>query len=56
MPESEPERWKRNYADLLQELRVVQTGNQILFAFLLTVAFSARFAETTSGGRVREAT
>lgn len=47
MPESEPERWKRNFDELLQELRVVQTGNQILFAFLLTVAFSARFVETT---------
>lgn len=47
MPESEPERWKRNFSELLQELRVVQTGNQILFAFLLTVAFSDRFADTT---------
>ncbi|MBB6037275.1 DUF6328 family protein [Phytomonospora endophytica] len=48
MAESERERWERNFGDLLQELRVVQTGNQILFAFLLTVAFSARFAETTT--------
>jgi hypothetical protein len=47
MPESEQEQWKRNFAELLQELRVVQTGNQILFAFLLTVGFSAGFAETT---------
>lgn len=51
MSESEQERWKRNYADLLQELRVVQTGNQILFAFLLTVAFSARFSDTTAEQR-----
>lgn len=47
MPESEQDQWKRNFAELLQELRVVQTGNQILFAFLLTVGFSAGFAETT---------
>ncbi|MEV0646691.1 DUF6328 family protein [Phytomonospora sp. NPDC050363] len=46
--ESDADQWKRNFAELLQELRVVQTGNQILFAFLLTVAFSARFVETTA--------
>lgn len=41
--ETEQERWERNYADLLQELRVAQNGVQILFAFLLTVVFSAQF-------------
>jgi hypothetical protein len=41
--ESEAERLDRNYAELLQELRVVQTGVQILFAFLLTLAFTERF-------------
>ena len=35
----------RNFADLLQELRVAQTGVQILFAFLLGLAFTDRFAE-----------
>jgi len=40
----ESERWDRNFTELLQELRVVQTGVQILFAFLLTVPFSNRFA------------
>lgn len=45
--ESEQERWQRNFADLLQELRVAQTGVQILFAFLLTMPFSARFEQTT---------
>jgi phosphotransferase system glucose/maltose/N-acetylglucosamine-specific IIC component len=39
----ESERWNRNFTELLQELRVVQTGVQILFAFLLTVPFSNRF-------------
>ena len=43
--ESEPERWQRNFSELLQELRVAQTGVQILFAFLLTMVFSARFGE-----------
>ncbi|BCB79327.1 DUF6328 family protein [Phytohabitans flavus] len=43
MPESEKERYERNYADLLQELRVAQTGVQILFAFLLTLPFSSGF-------------
>jgi Family of unknown function (DUF6328) len=37
------ERWDRNFTELLQELRVAQTGVQILFAFLLTLPFSARF-------------
>ncbi|GHJ39136.1 DUF6328 family protein [Streptomyces sp. TS71-3] len=37
------ERADRNFAELLQELRVTQTGVQILFAFLLTLAFAARF-------------
>jgi amino acid permease len=45
--ESEKQRWDRNFADLLQELRVTQTGVQILFAFLLTLPFSAQFTETT---------
>ncbi|WP_326595565.1 DUF6328 family protein [Streptomyces sp. NBC_01803] len=41
--ETPPERDDRNFAELLQELRVTQTGVQILFAFLLTLAFTARF-------------
>ncbi|PZF87312.1 DUF6328 family protein [Micromonospora deserti] len=45
--ETERQRWQRNFADLLQELRVAQTGVQILFAFLLTLPFSAAFSETT---------
>lgn len=46
--ESEKERWQRNFADLLQELRVAQTGVQILFAFLLTLPFSSGFPDTTA--------
>src|SRR3954453_15459635 len=45
--ESEKARWDRNFADLLQELRVAQTGVQILFAFLLTLPFSNGFPKTS---------
>ncbi|MBM0206204.1 DUF6328 family protein [Micromonospora sp. NPDC051227] len=45
--ETDKQRWQRNFADLLQELRVAQTGVQILFAFLLTLPFSNGFTETT---------
>ena len=34
-------------AELLQEVRVAQTGTQILFAFLLGVPFTQRFADVT---------
>ncbi|MFD5554205.1 DUF6328 family protein [Streptomyces sp. NPDC127068] len=43
--ESEEERADRRWSDLLQEVRVAQTGVQILFGFLLTVVFSSRFAD-----------
>jgi Family of unknown function (DUF6328) len=45
--QTEKARWDRNFADLLQELRVAQTGVQILFAFLLTLPFSNGFPKTT---------
>ena len=41
--ETRLERWDRNFIELLQELRVAQTGVQILFAFLLTLPFTNRF-------------
>ena len=41
--ESEPERLTRNLNELLQELRVTQTGVQILTGFLLTLPFTNRF-------------
>jgi len=40
----------RNLAELLQEMRVVITGVQVLFAFLLTMAFTARFDELGAFG------
>jgi uncharacterized protein DUF6328 len=41
----------RNWDELMQELRVIQTGVQILTGFLLTVPFSNRFDELTSTQR-----
>ena len=43
--ESEGERLTRNLNELLQELRVTQTGIQILTGFLLTLPFSQRFQD-----------
>jgi Family of unknown function (DUF6328) len=43
--ETPTERLDRNWNDLLQELRVSQTGVQLLTGFLLTLPFQARFAE-----------
>ncbi|MEV4559375.1 DUF6328 family protein [Kitasatospora sp. NPDC049285] len=43
--ESPQARADRRLIELLQELRVLQTGVQIVFAFLLGVAFTPRFAE-----------
>jgi hypothetical protein len=44
-PEPEDQRLNRNLEQLLQELRVVLPGVQVLFAFLLAVPFSSRFGE-----------
>lgn len=45
-PDERPEeRITRNWNELLQELRVLQTGVQILTGFLLTVPFSPRFPD-----------
>lgn len=41
--ESVEERMDRNWMELLQELRVLQTGVQILAGFLLTLPFQSRF-------------
>lgn len=43
--ESENERLDRNWGEILQELRVVQTGTQILTGFLLAIAFQQRFVD-----------
>jgi hypothetical protein len=45
------ERADRNWNEVLQELRVLQTGTQILTGFLLALAFQPAFADLTSGQR-----
>lgn len=42
--ETVEERADRRWGDMLQEVRVAQTGVQILLGFLLSVAFTTRFA------------
>ena len=37
------EKMDRNWSDILQELRVTQTGTQILTGFLLAIAFQPKF-------------
>src|SRR5262249_13567991 len=45
--ETEAERLDRNYGELLQEMRVLQAGVQILFAFMLTIPFQSGFDGVT---------
>ncbi|MGA4863346.1 DUF6328 family protein [Streptomyces lavendulocolor] len=46
--ETPDERADRRWAELIQEIRVAQTGVQILFGFLLTVVFAPTFADLSS--------
>ncbi len=46
--ETEAQRADRNFSDILQELRVTQTGVQILFGFLLTMPLQSRFEKLDS--------
>ncbi len=50
--ESYDERMDRNWTELLQELRVSQTGVQILAGFLLTLPFQQRFSSLGTPERV----
>ena len=43
--ETPAHRLDRNWVELLQELRVTQTGVQVLAGFLLTIPFSERFGD-----------
>jgi hypothetical protein len=47
--ETSTERLDRNWASLLQELRVTQTGVQLLTGFLLILPFQERFERLTRG-------
>jgi hypothetical protein len=46
--EDEAERLDRELIELLNELRVVMPGVQVLFGFLLTVPFQQRFVDVTA--------
>lgn len=50
--ETQTERLDRNWGDLLQELRVSQTGVQLLTGLLLTLPFQQRFTELSAGQHV----
>ncbi|MGV3562620.1 MAG: DUF6328 family protein [Nocardioides sp.] len=43
--ETEDERSDRKWGDLIQEMRVMQTGTQLIAGFLLTLPFQGRFEE-----------
>ncbi len=49
--ETVAERADRNWNEVLQELRVLQTGTQILTGFLLALAFQPAFADLSAGQR-----
>ncbi len=49
--ETSAERSDRNWVELIQELRVAQTGVQVLAGFLLTLPFSARFVDIDTAHR-----
>jgi cation transport ATPase len=49
--ETAAERLDRELSELLQELRVLLPGVQVLFAFLLTVPFSIGFRDVTGAER-----
>ena len=50
--ETEYQRLDRNWLSLLQELRVVQTGVQLLTGFLLVLPFQQRFDELSPTMRI----
>lgn len=49
--ETAAQRLDRNLSELLQELRVIVVGVQVMFAFLLTIAFSQREAVLSAADR-----
>lgn len=50
--ETHAEKMDRNWTELLQEVRVTQTGVQILSGFLLTLPFQNRFASLDNNQRI----
>lgn len=49
--ETEEERADRKWVELIQEVRVAQTGVQILFGILLTVVFTPRYPQLSQTDR-----
>jgi hypothetical protein len=49
--ETPTQRADRNWGEVLQELRVLQTGTQILTGFLLALAFQPAFADLSESQR-----
>ena len=45
LEDADPEEQRERYRELLEELRTVMPGTQVLFAFLLTAVFSQRFED-----------
>ncbi|MER7760710.1 DUF6328 family protein [Streptomyces sp. NPDC097619] len=50
VPEGARERVNRRWGEILQETRVAQTGGQILFGLLLSIAFTNRFESLSAFG------
>jgi len=50
--ETPAERYDRNWNEVLQELRVLQTGTQILTGFLLALAFQPKFPDLDEGQQI----
>lgn len=50
--DSSTEQEREQYRELLEELRTIIPGVQVLLAFLLTVPFSSRFTELDTTGTV----
>ena len=50
--DSDADQLRKRYRELLEELRVILPGVQVLFAFLLTVPFSGRFPQLDTVGRM----
>ena len=48
--ETYAEKLDRNWGEILQELRILQTGLQLIAGFLLTLPFQARFTELDAYG------
>ncbi len=49
--DGETDEQRERYRELLEELRTVMPGTQVLFAFLLTAVFSQRFQDLDRLGR-----